>query len=253
MTKPQAVRSDCGSGFLNVFCRRGWDKACKSNYRSSPRGAIAMCAVPSNSVFLNIPVTFKPPAFFIPVDDETEFCGTWLLSDSPASLFLQKNGITANGSRLMKLNDCLLHILMAGALNTPASEKWQPLVYNEALRSWANEAEISAWIWAVIHIKANNQIQAGCSYFRNILISPLSVLASLTVLVKKQQKQGRNRSRNKSLKSHFHMWDKAETRACTKLFERAEYIKIRLSISCMNCAGENISDMDAVYMKCLLL
>lgn len=80
-----------------------------------------------------------------------------------------------NGSSLIKLKDCdcISHILTAGALNTPVLASEKPLVYNEALRSEANGAEISAWIWTVVHIKANNQIQAGHSYFRNILISPL--------------------------------------------------------------------------------
>lgn len=48
-----------------------------------------------------------------------------------------------NGSGLMKWNDCTTHVLTAGALDIPASEKRQPLVDNEALRSEANGAEIS--------------------------------------------------------------------------------------------------------------
>lgn len=42
----------------------------------------------------------------------------------------------------MKLNDCTSHVLTTGAIDTPASEKRQPLVDNEALRSEANGAEI---------------------------------------------------------------------------------------------------------------
>lgn len=66
----------------------------------------------------------------------------------PAKKKKKKMELLQNGSSLVEVNGDISHVPTAGALNSPASEKWQPLVCDEAGRAEANGAEISAWIWA---------------------------------------------------------------------------------------------------------